>query len=293
MISVILPVYNEAEYIGHFLESLARQSISDWEVVVVDDGSTDNTIDIVAAWSRNDSRIRVIDPKTKLGKVEAFNRAFAASSGDFICHIGGDDVLPRRGLEHRVHSLLRSPARAVSFGKLQFIDSAGTVTGKPIPRGAFGSQSSPGATYTRPLADLIFPIPSSLPSEDIWLGNAARACSETTYHINKTITLYRRHSLNSNPRHQSFDKMNQAISERMDAYNLLLASELPIPPEFRTEFLRRIQTETFRSNGMTRPILTQAGTTIVDRLANASMSNPHLWRLRQTLGAAASGWRGR
>lgn len=293
MISVILPVYNEARYIARMLESLTQQSIDSWEAVVVDDGSTDNTVDIVAGWAAADSRIRLIDPQTKLGKVKAFNRAFAESSGDLICHVGGDDVLPRHGLEHRVRSLVGAPDRAVSFGKLQFIDPAGRSVGRPIPRGSHGSQSSPGATYTRSLADLLFPIPEALPSEDIWLGNGARACSQEVRHVDEVVTLYRRHHENSNPRHRPFDVMNEAIARRMGAYELLMSSALPLPTAARAEFENRVETERLRYQGRTMALLAHRGTAAIDRLALASMSRSSLWRMRQRLGPMASGWRRR
>lgn len=293
MISVILPVFNEARYIARMLESLAEQSVSNWEAVVVDDGSTDDTVDVVARCASNDSRIRLIEPGSKLGKVRAFNRAFAESRGTLICHVGGDDVLPREGLERRVSSLAGSPPLAVSFGKLQFIDSTGTSMGKPIPRGPYGSQSSPGATYTRALAELLFPIPEALPSEDIWLGNGSRACAHDVRHIDEVVTLYRRHQDNSNPRHRPFDVMTEAIARRMEAYELLIASDLPLSEGARVEFQNRTETEHLRRDGKTLTLLAQRRTAPVDRLALASMSRPSLWRVRQRLGPMASGWRRR
>lgn len=293
VISLLLPVYNEARYISHLFESLLVQTRPDWEVIVVNDGSTDETVTIAQDYADRDSRIRLIDPGGKPGKVAAFNIAFQESRGDLVCHVGGDDILPPDGLELRIDSLTGARRRSLSLGKLQFIDESGTRFGRPIPRGPSGSQSSPGATYTRTLAELIFPVPLTLPSEDIWLGNAARACSAETRHIQRVVTLYRRHQMNSNPRNKPFDEMSESIARRMRAYQLLLESDLPIPPEYRQLFEHRVTTESLRAAGRTTKLLTHTPTRIIDRLALASMSRSTLWTIRQRAGYAASGWRGR
>lgn len=293
MISIIVPVHNEAQHLDDFFHSAICQTVADWEVVIVDDGSTDETRQIATDWASKEPRIRVAETSGKIGKVAAFNRAYAECTGDAICHVGGDDLLPTNSVELRRDSLADGPDRTVSFGKFRFTNSEGEPVGTAYPHGNFGSQSSAGATYSRDLANLIFPIPTDLPSEDIWLGNAARACSSEIRHITDVVSHYRQHDMNSNPRNKEFADMTHSISQRMRAYRSLLDSDLPIPPQFRQQFQKRIETEELRINGSTLAILTRSGTRPIDRLALASMSRPSLWRLRQRAGRFASGWRGR
>src|SRR5699024_977654 len=105
MLSIVLPVHNEAKHLSSLFQCLIDQTASDWEAVVVDDGSTDETATIARAWANEDARIRFINPQRKIGKVSAFNLAFRESRGDQVCHIGGDDLIPPDGLEIRINSL--------------------------------------------------------------------------------------------------------------------------------------------------------------------------------------------
>lgn len=292
-VSIIIPVHNEERFIDEMLTSIANQTLSNWEAILVNDGSTDRTAEIIEQWRTRDSRIQLINPRKKLGKVAAFNLAHKSAAGDYICHVGGDDALPANSLQLRVDALRTGPPLTLALGKLQFIDETGQHIGSPIPHGPKGSQSSPGATYTRQLADIIFPIPPSLPSEDIWLGNAGRACASYIHHIPHVITNYRRHRGNSNPRWKSYEEMNHAIAIRMRAHELLVESSLPIPDNYRDELRQRVKMESLRVNRKTARILLSRKTRVIDRLALASMSNPILWRLRQRAGHRASGWRGR
>lgn len=292
-VSVIAPVYNEQLYLSQMLESLVQQDHRDWEILLVDDGSTDDTARIIEEWSARDPRIKTVSLGEKLGKVAAFNRAFEAATGDLICHVGGDDTLPRNSLSERVRALNGAPELSVALGKLQVVDAENQPVGSPIPRGANGSQSSPGATYSRKLADLIFPVPTVLPSEDIWLGNAAVACSKKVIHMRSAVINYRIHPNNSNPRHKPFKAMSRAMSERLEAYHLLLNSSLPIGVESRRKFQMFATAEQLRYEGATLRIVSLRGLPLVDRVAIASMSNPVLWTVRQHLGVLATGWRGK
>jgi len=97
-ISVLMPVRNEAEYLPAALDSLARQTLSDWELVVVDDGSTDDTPAILSAAARGDSRIRVIRREGG-GLVAALNSGLTACRAPLLARMDGDDICHPRRLE--------------------------------------------------------------------------------------------------------------------------------------------------------------------------------------------------
>ena len=98
LFSVIVPVYNIEDYIGDCLLSLINQSFDDFEVVVVDDGSKDNSGSICDEYSRKDSRIRVLH-KENAGVVSARKDAATYSCGEYIVCVDGDDTVSTDMLE--------------------------------------------------------------------------------------------------------------------------------------------------------------------------------------------------
>lgn len=89
-VSVIVTAYNIEQYIGRCLKSILTQSFQDIEVVVVNDGSTDNTEEIINSISKGDSRVKVINKKNS-GIIEARKSGFNSSNGEYILFIDGDD----------------------------------------------------------------------------------------------------------------------------------------------------------------------------------------------------------
>lgn len=92
--SIIVPMYNVENYIGECVESLLRQSMADFELVVVDDGSKDNSAKIVADLAKKDSRI-VLLKKENGGQSTARNFGFRHAKGDFVIFIDSDDFITR------------------------------------------------------------------------------------------------------------------------------------------------------------------------------------------------------
>lgn len=90
MISIIIPVYNTAPYLDQCIQSVVEQNYKDWECILVDDGSTDNSGTICDKWAGNDSRIRVLHQANQ-GVSAARNHGIDKSKGDYICFIDSDD----------------------------------------------------------------------------------------------------------------------------------------------------------------------------------------------------------
>ncbi|MGR3855005.1 glycosyltransferase family 2 protein [Chryseobacterium indologenes] len=91
-ISVIVPCYNQEKYLDECLQSLMNQSFTDWECIVVNDGSTDGTADIAKRWVEKDSRVIYID-KENGGISSARNAGLEKASGDYIQFLDSDDTL--------------------------------------------------------------------------------------------------------------------------------------------------------------------------------------------------------
>ena len=121
-ISVIIPVFNVEKYLSECLDSVLSQTFSDFEVICVDDGSTDNSAKILEKYKSKDKRVKVILQKN-LGVVVARNNAVALAKGRFIYPLDGDDIIMPMCLE-RLYSVITTTenrvvaSEACCFGEL-------------------------------------------------------------------------------------------------------------------------------------------------------------------------------
>lgn len=92
-ISIIIPFYNVEKYIEECIKSVVNQTLKDIEIIFVNDGSTDGSIDIVNKYAKNDSRIKVLSLKERHGQGFARNRAIDIATGDYIGFVDSDDYV--------------------------------------------------------------------------------------------------------------------------------------------------------------------------------------------------------
>lgn len=108
-VSVIVPAYNIQDYIVKCLESIANQTYKNLEVIVVDDGSSDNTGKLADEFAKNDNRFIVIHKKNG-GVSSARNRGINISSGDFIGFVDGDDIIENDMYEMLINNAIKYDA---------------------------------------------------------------------------------------------------------------------------------------------------------------------------------------
>lgn len=109
LVSVVIPVYNGARYLSETIESIRKQTLDDWELVIVDDGSTDESWSIIEQSSLLDSRIKGHRHDRNRGHRAASNTAFRLSVGKYVARSDQDDIsLPER-LEKQVAFLRENP----------------------------------------------------------------------------------------------------------------------------------------------------------------------------------------
>jgi glycosyltransferase involved in cell wall biosynthesis len=106
--SVIVPTYNQADYLPEALKSLLCQTYGNWEAVVVNDGSTDNTADVLNSYVQKDSRIRFIN-KANGGVASALNEGIRNARGEWICWLSSDDMFEPDKLEVHVQAIKDNP----------------------------------------------------------------------------------------------------------------------------------------------------------------------------------------
>ena len=112
-ISVCIPTYNGAKYIAQTIESVLNQTFTDFEIIVSDDGSSDNTLEIVDSF--NDPRIVRIDRLSKVGAEANWNNAVANASASLVKLVCQDDILYPQCLEVEVQTMSKSENQDVSF----------------------------------------------------------------------------------------------------------------------------------------------------------------------------------
>ena len=123
-VSVILPVYNARQHLGAAVESICDQTFRNFELIIIDDGSTDDSRDLLQRYATRDSRVRIITNRTNAGLCNALNEGISAARGSLIARMDADDVsLPDR-IERQVGWISSSRAD-VCGGWAQLI---GTLT---------------------------------------------------------------------------------------------------------------------------------------------------------------------
>jgi glycosyltransferase involved in cell wall biosynthesis len=118
-VSVIIPAYNCAEFLSQTLDSVLRQTYQDFEAIVIDDCSKDNTWEIICAYADGDRRIRAFKNEANLGIAGNRNRGISLASGKYIAWQDADDIsLPFR-LEHQVSFMEKNESVGIVGGYLE------------------------------------------------------------------------------------------------------------------------------------------------------------------------------
>jgi len=151
-VTVVMPAYNSAQFIADSIQSVRDQSFHAWELIVVDDGSSDNTRTVVARQGRDEPRLRLVELSSNRGAAVARNHAIALARGRFIAFLDSDDTwrpdkLAKQvrmlsehdavlvfsdyyvayGKEKRPHRVVRSPS-TLTYSNLLMGDPVGCLT---------------------------------------------------------------------------------------------------------------------------------------------------------------------
>ena len=136
LVSIIVPCYNAIDYIGRLIESVLQQTYANWELILVDDGSKDNTADICNQFLIRDVRIRYFYQKNS-GASSARNRGINMARGEYICFADADDWLECSYLENMINGMATSNVDFVVGGF------------KELNRGYIKKWQSKNVFYTR------------------------------------------------------------------------------------------------------------------------------------------------
>ncbi len=122
MVSVIMATYNQEKYIYDAIESVLNQTFKHWELIIINDASTDNTKEIINSFKRNDDRIRVYNLEQNKGKSFCRNYGFSQSSGDLILYFDSDDIMRQNHIEILYDTIIKESVDIVFTDTQVFID---------------------------------------------------------------------------------------------------------------------------------------------------------------------------
>lgn len=204
-VSIIVPAYAHAQFIGDAIRSVINQTLADWELIIVNDGSQDNTRDVIKPFL-SDCRIRYYEQKNQ-GQSVARNVGISKSRGKYIHFLDDDDWLPSNALDWQLSTLTTCPDVAVIVGSVTYVTETGTSVSLPrIKEGKisfldlFGGNAyaSPGqALFRREVFDQVGLFDVSLPGVDDYdmLFKVARSLHILS--TNRNALFYRCHQNNA------------------------------------------------------------------------------------------------
>lgn len=135
-VSVLLGVLNQEKYLPLCIESVLCQTFSDFEFIILNDGSTDRTWEIIQQYAQKDSRIRPFSFPEKQGIAVGCNFTVAKSKGEYLARIDGDDIWEPEKLAMQVEYLDRHPECGVCFSQAKIIDREGKIISGAACNGA-------------------------------------------------------------------------------------------------------------------------------------------------------------
>jgi glycosyltransferase involved in cell wall biosynthesis len=170
LVSVLIPNYNYAHFLPEAIESVLSQTYPQIETIVVDDGSTDNSREVIASYGHRVTPVL----KENGGLTSALNAAFERSSGDLIACLDADDAFEPDKVERVVAAARRVPEAYLIQHQMQIVDESGNAMHRPFPPrvpdgdiralvastgGWFPHAVMSGLTFTRTYAQRMFPVP--------------------------------------------------------------------------------------------------------------------------------------
>ena len=208
LVSVVMPVYNAEKYLQQAIESIMFQNYINWELIIVDDGSIDNSLYIARNFSKKDKRIKIFRNIHNLGIGETMNKLLSLTKGDFIARMDADDIsLPDR-LEKEANFLMKNKDIALVGGYMFEIDKNDYLVSKrtvPIKHGEIVSGLITGQTIQNPT--LMF-VKSRLPKKELHYNGKLSPVDDLDFlfrvsgqvklaNLAEFLVVYRKHDTNS------------------------------------------------------------------------------------------------
>ena len=131
MVSIVVPVYNAERFLPETIGLVQKQTYRDWELILVDDCSSDNGAAIVRQYAKDDTRIRLIQQEVNAGAARSRNLGISQANGRYLCFLDADDIWTSQKLEKEL-AYMKEKKAAFVFTGYEFADAKGEGLGKIV-----------------------------------------------------------------------------------------------------------------------------------------------------------------
>jgi len=211
LVSIVLPTHNGSRYLEQALKSCVDQTYPNWELIVVDDASTDRTPRILAHFVKADSRIRSIRHEQNRKLPAALNSGFELAKGEYLTWTSDDNLYRPRAIERMVAYLERRPQISLVYTDYSVIDDAGNVTTqeKVAPPDLLTSCNPVGACfmYRREVYEELGGYATDLFLAEDYEFWVRVSCAFKMEPLHEDLYLYRRHDSSLSARHSQDVRM--------------------------------------------------------------------------------------
>lgn len=130
LVSIIIPAFNAEEYLGESILSIIQQSYQDWELIIINDGSVDNTAAIIEDFAQKDNRIIALENETNKGLVFTRNKGLKKAKGELIANLDSDDIAFPNRIAIQVEFFKKHPNYVLIGSGCELIDDKGNKIGE-------------------------------------------------------------------------------------------------------------------------------------------------------------------
>ena len=146
LVSIVTPFRNTEMFLDEMLNSVLNQTYQNWELLIVDDNSTDGSFDLVDSYAQKDARIKLIkNPES--GIITALRLAYSLSNGDYVTRMDSDDLMTSNKLANMVSDLEKSGSGYIALGKVKYFSANGIGEGFRNYENWLNALTSTGSNY--------------------------------------------------------------------------------------------------------------------------------------------------
>jgi glycosyltransferase involved in cell wall biosynthesis len=137
LVSIVTPSFNSSKYIEQTIQSVLSQTYENWELIVVDDYSTDNSVEVIKTFTVNNNKIKLVELQSNRGAAEARNTAIGMAKGEFIAFLDSDDIWKPSKLDQQLGFM--GNKLDFSFTAYELIDEFGKKLDQQVDNNQVGS----------------------------------------------------------------------------------------------------------------------------------------------------------
>ena len=261
LISVLMPAFNVEKYITMAIDSVLSQTLSDFELIIINDGSTDGTGEIIEKYKETDARIRVFHMENG-GLANARNIAMSYARGAYITFIDSDDAVKENYLECLYDNAVKYNADVVFSSFYRYVEEEKTYyyvileqgyevkefTGREIYQNYYRPVNgynialavASGKLFKKEIADKLY-FPKGKIHEDSFTTYKAYLLSDKIVYVNKHLYMYRQRSNSIMASKWSRERLRNSIEQHEERISLLTIMGIEITEDNKADYIATIR----------------------------------------------------